>query len=133
LRIAVPIVKDDGLDSEMSGHFGHAEFFLIINLKEKPKDMKIIREENIDDLVLGVSAVKNLTEHACGSLVDLLMSQNVDALLVEGIGGRPFEMFKQNGVKVYAGAFGTLKEVLRDYLNGMLQELETASCEHHNQ
>jgi len=132
LRIAVPIVKDDGLNSEMSGHFGQAEFFLIINLKEKPEGMKIVREENIDDLVLGVSTVKNLTEHACASLVDLLMSHNVDVLLVEGIGGRPFEMFKQNGVKVYTGAFGTLKEVLRDYLNGMLQELETASCGHHN-
>ncbi|HUY01290.1 MAG TPA: NifB/NifX family molybdenum-iron cluster-binding protein [Candidatus Deferrimicrobium sp.] len=132
MRIAVPIVKDDGLNSEMSGHFGQAEFFLIINLKEKPEGMKIVREENIDDLVLGVSTVKNLTEHACASLVDLLMSHNVDVLLVEGIGGRPFEMFKQNGVKVYTGAFGTLKEVLRDYLNGMLQELETASCGHHN-
>lgn len=87
---------------------------------------------NIEKLNLELSVIENFAEHACASLVDLLMSSNIDILLVEGIGGRPFEIFKQNGVKIYTGAFDTIREILRDFLNGMLQELETANCGDHH-
>lgn len=132
LRIGIPIVKDDGLESEISGHFGRAEYFIIVDLK-KLDEKKVIRDDNVGSLVSETSVIRNLMEHACGSLVDLLMNSKVDALIVEGIGGRPFQLFKQNGIKVYAGAFGTIKEVLRDFLNGMLQELQAGSCGHHDQ
>lgn len=122
---------DDGLNSEISGHFGQAEFFAIVEINELQGN-KVVRDEEIPSLVKNVSVIRNLIEHACGSLVDLLMANKIDVLLVEGIGGRPFELFRQNGVRVYAGAFGTLREIIRDYLNGMLQELESASCGHHD-
>lgn len=132
MRIGIPIVKDDGLESEISGHFGRADYFIIVDLKELGAK-KVIREGDIGSLVNETSVIRNLIEHACGSLVDLLMNNKIDVLIVEGIGGRPFELFKQNGIKIYAGAFGTIKEVLRDFLNGMLHELQAGSCGHQDQ
>ena len=132
MRIGIPILKDEGLDSEVSGHFGHAEFFMIVDLKEVQEN-KVVRDADVDSLVNELKVVSNLVEHACASIVDLIMSSNVDMLIVEGIGGRPFQLFKQNGVKIFSGGFGTIKEVIRDYLNGMLHELQAGSCGHSNQ
>jgi len=130
MRIGIPIVKDSGLESELSGHFGRAEFFIVVDLKDKG-EKKVIRDDDIESLVENFSVIRNLTEHACGSLVDVLVSNNVNALIVEGIGGRPFMLFKQSNVKIFAGGVGKIKEVIRDFLNGMLQELQGGSCGDH--
>ncbi|MHA1264057.1 MAG: NifB/NifX family molybdenum-iron cluster-binding protein [Candidatus Helarchaeota archaeon] len=130
MRVGIPIATNQGLESEVSGHFGKAEYFAIVDIK-KPDQKTIVRNELVQSIIEDISILHNLIEHACGSLVDLLMDNRVDVLLVEGIGARPFQLFRQKGVKVYAGAFGTIKEVIRDFLNGMLQELEAASCGHH--
>jgi predicted Fe-Mo cluster-binding NifX family protein len=132
LRIGMPIVKDQGLDSEIEGHFGRAAYFMVVDLKNGKPEKRVIRDEDIKQMDIELTVVRNLAEHACSTIVDLLMSNNIDVLLVEGIGGRPFELFKQNGVGIYAGAFGTVKEIIRDYLNGMLQELQAGSCGSHN-
>ncbi len=131
MRVSIPIMVDNGLNSEISAHFGQSAFFLIIDLDSNKVNKRIYREEDIDELVLSISAERNLAEHACASLADLLTGLNVEILLVEGIGGRPFQLLKENGVKIFAGAYGSIREILRDFLNGMLQELESASCNHH--
>ena len=131
MRVGIPILNDNGLEPEISGHFGQAPFFIIVDLKDK-EEKKVVRDEDIDSVVNNFSVVRNLREHACASVVQLLMSNNIDALIVEGIGGRPFMLFQQNGVRLYTGAFGNLKEVLRDFLNGMLNELQTSSCGSHD-
>lgn len=131
MRVGIPILRENGLDSEISGHFGQAPYFIIVEL-EKREEKGIIRDDDIKSIVIDYSIIRNLAEHACGSLVDLLMSNKVDIVIVEGIGGRPFQLFKQNGVKIFAGAFGTIIEVLRDFLNGLLQELQAGSCGHHD-
>ena len=99
-------------------------------MKEKG-EKSVIRDDDIEGLVENFSVIRNLTEHACGSLVDVIVSNDVNALIVEGIGGRPFMLFKQNSVKIFAGGVGKIKEVLRDFLNGMLQELQGGSCGDH--
>lgn len=43
-RIGIPIIKDDGLDSEISGHFGRAKNFMIVNFKENFNQNKIVRD-----------------------------------------------------------------------------------------
>jgi predicted Fe-Mo cluster-binding NifX family protein len=124
-------MTDKGLESEVSGHFGQAPFFFVVDLKDKG-ERRVVRDGDIHELVNTYSAVRNLREHACASVVELLMSNNVDALVVEGIGGRPFMLLQQKGVKMFTGAFGNIKEVLRDFLNGMLQELQSSSCGQHD-
>ena len=130
MRVGIPIVKDNGLESDISGHFGHAAFFIVVELKDKG-EKRVIRDDDIESLVENFSVIRNLRDHACASVVELLMSSKVNALIVEGIGGRPFMLFQQNGVRLYAGAVGSIKEALRDFLNGMLQELQGGSCGDH--
>jgi predicted Fe-Mo cluster-binding NifX family protein len=132
MRIGIPILEDQGLNSQASGHFGQAPYFMIANINSTPLKKGIIRDQDIDSLDITLSVVPNLKEHECGSIVDLLLKNKVDVLLVEGIGGRPFELLKQYNVKIYTGAFGSVKEIVRDFLNQMLPELQTASCGHHS-
>jgi predicted Fe-Mo cluster-binding NifX family protein len=132
MRIGIPILEDQGLNSQISGHFGQAPYFMIVEVNMNPQKKGVIRDQDIDSLGVALSVIPSLTEHACGSLVDVLLKNKVEILLVEGIGGRPFELFKQNNVKIFTGAFGSVKEIVRDFLNHMLPELQSASCEHHS-
>jgi predicted Fe-Mo cluster-binding NifX family protein len=132
MRIGIPILEDQGLNSQVSGHFGQAPYFMIVDIKSEIPKKGIIRDQDIISQGNDLSVIPNSTEHACGSLVEVLIENKVEILLIEGIGGRPFELLKQNNIKMYTGAFGTVKEVLRDFYNHMLPELQSASCEHHS-
>jgi predicted Fe-Mo cluster-binding NifX family protein len=132
MRIGIPILEDHGLNSQISGHFGQAPYFIIVDINSEISKKGIIRDEDINSLKPSLSVVSNFTEHACESLVDVLLKNKIEILLIEGIGGRPFELLRQNGVRIYTGAFGTVKEILRDFFNHLLQEPQTASCGHHS-
>ena len=132
MRIGIPILKDHGLDSQVSGHFGQAPYFMLVDINFESSKKSIIRDPDINSQGFTLSVIPNLEEHACGSLVEVLVKNKVQVLLLEGIGGRPFELLRQSNVQIYTGAFGSVKEVLRDFLNHMLPELQTASCDHHS-
>ena len=132
MRIGIPILEDQGLNSQVSGHFGQAPYFMIVDIKLEIPKKGIIRDQDIISQGNNLSVIPNSTEHACGSLVEVLIKNKVEVLLIEGIGGRPFELLKQYNVKIYTGAFGSVKEVIRDFFNHMLPELQSASCGHHS-
>jgi predicted Fe-Mo cluster-binding NifX family protein len=128
MRIGIPIIKDKGLDSEVSGHFGQAEYFIIINLKSEIKEQEVMQDIDIESLDLEYFVIQNEGAQACTARVDLLLNNRIDILLVEAIGGKPFEAFKQHGVKIYSGAVGIVKEVLQNYMMGRLEELGEGVC-----
>ena len=130
MKVAIPSIDEKGLESEVCDHFGHSEFFTIIEIeKELPPAGKICKNL-FEDNECKVSVVKNNeTEgHACETPVNLISGQGVNYLLTSGIGGSPFTMFQQIGIKLYTGALGTVREALRDFLCGMLTEMKVASC-----
>lgn len=88
-RIAIPSNGTGGLNSIRSGHFGHCDVFTLIDVENGN-----IKNE---------STVSN-QEHEHGGCmvpVNLLANQNVDAIVVGGIGRRPLEGFAQVGIDVY--------------------------------
>ena len=131
MRIGIPILEDHGLNSQVSGHFGQAPYFMLVDMNLESSKKGIIRDQDINSQGITLSVIPNLAEHACGSLVEVLIKNKVQVLLLEGIGGRPFELLKQYNIKIYTGAFGSVKEILRDFFNHMLPELQSASCGHH--
>ncbi len=88
-RIAVPSNGEGGLDSTRSGHFGHCDVFTLIDVE--------------NGKVTKVSTVKNggHVQGGCMVPVNLLASNNVNALIVGGIGMRPLMGFRQVGIDVY--------------------------------
>jgi len=88
-RIAVPSMGNGGLDGQRSGHFGHCDVFTFIDV--------------VDGQINQVSTLQN-QEHVQGGCmvpVNLLADNNVNALIVGGIGMRPLMGFRQVGISVY--------------------------------
>lgn len=127
MRIAIPIKKDEGLISKVSGHFGQAEYFIIIDLKiaEIPDNLS---SSDADLQNSQYYVVQSQPEQGCTTRVDLLLGNKIDILLVEAIGGKPFALFKRHGVTIYAGAIGTVKVVLNKFLSHELEELKEGLC-----
>jgi predicted Fe-Mo cluster-binding NifX family protein len=88
-RIAVPSMHDGGLEGKRSGHFGHCDTFTLIDVK--------------DGAIEKVSTITNEThvQGGCMVPVNLLASNQVNALIVGGIGMRPLMGFRQVGIDVY--------------------------------
>ncbi len=88
-RIAVPSMLDGGLDGKRAGHFGHCDVFTLIDVK--------------DGAIEKVTTLANEAhvQGGCMVPVNLLASNNVNALIVGGIGMRPLMGFRQVGIDVY--------------------------------
>ena len=90
-RVAVPSELPGGLEAQRSGHFGRCACFTLIDIKDGQID--------------GVEVLTNAphTEGGCMAPVLVLAEHMVDAIVVDGIGGRPLMGFNQVGIVVHAG------------------------------
>lgn len=109
MRVAIPSVGNGGLDGQRAGHFGHCDVFTCIDT------------ENGE--ITSVTTIEN-QEHVQGGCmvpVNLLASNNVNALIVGGIGMRPLMGFRQVGIDVYHDAERIdIRPVVEDLLAGKL-------------
>ena len=119
VRVAVPSEYPGGLTSPRSGHFGRCDCFTIVE---------------IDGDQLGeVTVVQNMphTEGGCMAPVLLLAEHMVDAIVVDGIGGRPLAGFNQVGIAVHAGAGQTVEHSVRAFANNLLPCVDPGNvCQH---
>ncbi len=111
LRLAVPADSDTGLQSTRSGHFGRCNYYTLIDIK--------------DNQIVKITPLKNggHTQGGCFAPVMLLSGNHVTKLVVAGIGGRPLQGFRANGIEVYFGGGNTVEETLNLYLNDQLSPL----------
>lgn len=121
-KIAIPAMSDIGLESEICAHFGSCEYFTIVDLQDKNiKSIKVITNRSPDGV------------HNCAAPAIILKSQDVDTVLVSGIGGRPLMSLAESKIKVFAGVTGNISDAIEDYNNGLLHELSTrgtCNCSH---
>lgn len=112
-RIFFPLLDNNGPDSEISGHFGHAPFFGLYNTKSKKL---IITRNTLSHTDPNKSPVDQIIE-----------AVNPTTVFALGIGGRAIELFNARGVCLKTGDYRTVKEVINN-----LDKLEsqTASCGH---
>lgn len=105
--IAVPSMAPGGLSAQRSGHFGHCDYFTIIEVNDgKVSDTKIV--ENLPH-----------QEGGCLDPVKLLASLGTTEIIVAGMGGRPRAFFEQLGIAVYADQeLPTVGEVVDALLQG---------------
>jgi predicted Fe-Mo cluster-binding NifX family protein len=72
-----------------------------------------------------VDIIRNpLESHGPGDIPNYLAQQNVNILIVRGIGGRAISFFKQLGIQVIRGAYGTVNEILEQFDKQQLQDRE---------
>lgn len=91
MKICFPIDEDIGLESKIYGHFGSAPQFIVVDTETR-----------------AMSTIKNIDQHhahgACQP-IKALGGQNVEAIVVGGIGAGALRGLNQAGLTVYK-AFG---------------------------
>ena len=118
-RLAVPSELPGGLDAARSGHFGRCACFTRVDIVEG-----------------GVGEIEVLenaphTEGGCMAPVLVLAEQNVDAIVVDGIGGRPLMGFHQVGIAVHAGLGADVRSDVDAYIAGGLPVVGfEGACQH---
>ncbi len=93
----------------LSEHFGRAEKFVIYEI------------ENVD---VKDKKIYNSIKHQEGSFPAWAKSQNVDLVILYGVGPRAIEFFNSYGIDVISGVVPQEhSKIIQDYLNGILTPL----------
>lgn len=114
MKLCFPVLKADGLESKVYGHFGSAPAFIVV-------------ETGSDD----VTTINNKDQHhahgACNPL-KALNNQNVDAIVVGGIGAGALSRLNQLGIRVFQAQALTVKENIAMLKSQRLPEFASSHC-----
>ncbi|UCG01898.1 MAG: NifB/NifX family molybdenum-iron cluster-binding protein [Candidatus Heimdallarchaeota archaeon] len=117
MRLCIPSETKDGLESQVGYHFGRVPLYTIY-----------------DDETQDVIIIKNTSTHMGGNKLpaELLYEHNIDVMLCGGLGRRAIQLFEQYGVEVFVGAYGTVKDAIRQFKDKKLQmATDKTACQEH--
>jgi len=117
MKITIPTIDDLGLESQVSGHFGQANFFVTVDTETKD-----------------VEVTTNTGEHHGGGRTpaQIVAEAGGQVVLCGGLGRRAVRVFQEAGVAVFMGAQGTVESALQAYDMGKLEEAtEAGACPGH--
>jgi predicted Fe-Mo cluster-binding NifX family protein len=127
MKIAFPVQTDEGLESQVYGHFGSAPSFVILD------------STSGDFETIGNSDAQH--EHGQCQPMKALAGNAVDAVVVGGIGGGALMGLQAQGVRVFRAVEGSVKENLEFIKSGKLPEFsanmtcaghgDQGGCRHH--
>ena len=116
MRIVIPVLAEGDLNTQLSGHFGRAPYFAVVDIDE-------------DGSVSDQRTIANTSEHfgGVGRPPDRILQLKPDALITYGMGPRALSIFQNARVAVLRTNANTVKEVVTAYNNDELEEL-TEGC-----
>ena len=115
MKISVTAENNNGLESTVAQHFGHAPFFIMVNM------------ENGEVTTAQGIANPFAEAHQPGQIPAFIHEQKANVILSCGMGGRAIDFFGQLGIKAVTGARGTVRQTLENYLGGKLKEAAPCS------
>jgi predicted Fe-Mo cluster-binding NifX family protein len=106
MKICFTSDENKGLESTMSYHFGHCPYFVIVDVEGR--------------VVKNVESIANplADEHNEGDLPNFMKEQGIDVIITGGMGPKAQDFFKDYGITPVIGAYGKVKDVLEEYLQG---------------
>ncbi|HWS24782.1 MAG TPA: NifB/NifX family molybdenum-iron cluster-binding protein [Anaerolineales bacterium] len=108
MRVVVTAENEKGLQSPVSGHFGHAAYFTIIE----------VNEGKIGEV--SVHANPHVENHKPGQVPIYINSLNANVIITGGMGESAAKVFDKVGIEAYTTAFGTVEQAITAYLEGKL-------------
>ncbi|MGC8721132.1 MAG: NifB/NifX family molybdenum-iron cluster-binding protein [Caldisericaceae bacterium] len=118
MRICFTSDEQKGIDSTMSYHFGHCPYFVIVDVE--------------GNVVKNVESIPNTLadEHNAGDLPLFMKERNINVIITGGMGPKAQDFFKDYGITPITGAYGKVKDVLEEYLQGKVSYApnEEACC-----
>ena len=110
MKLCFPVTRDVGLDSPVSSHFGSAPAFVLV-----------------DTASGGSRSVGNARvahEHGACRPLDGLAGEEIDAVVVVGIGSGALEKLRQAGIAVLRAGAPTVRGCLDEVTKGEAPVLE---------
>jgi len=127
MKIAFPVQVDQGLESQVYGHFGSAPSFVILDSTSGEFE------------TIGNSDAHH--EHGQCQPMKALAGNAVDAIVVGGIGGGALMRLQAQGVRVFRAVEGSVQQNLEYMKSGKLPEFSVnmtcaghqgqGGCQHH--
>ena len=112
-KIFFPLIDNNGEDSQISEHFGHAPFFGLYTVSQK---LLTITKNDLDHTNPNQSPIDQIQK-----------AVNPTTIFAKGIGGRAIDLIKEKGLKLKTGNYSTVKEVIDNLDNLSSQD---TSCGH---
>lgn len=135
--ICLPVIRDEGLDSKMSKHFGRAPYHLLVNTQTGETELLMKLPTGKDSTQCdgegqgvgeGLGASSGHGHGKCQP-VQPLLERRVGAVLCQGFGRGAYEKMKRHGISVWLTKANTAKEALQEWREGkLLPMLETQLC-----
>ena len=119
MKIAFPVLKNNGIDSAVHNHFGSAPFFIFVDL-------------DTDTVEVFDNPDQDHQHGACNPMT-ALGGRRVDGVVVGGIGGGALKKLNSDGITVYRAVEGTVNENVSLIRSGNLPVFTPdQTCGHHH-
>ncbi|MBU1355515.1 MAG: NifB/NifX family molybdenum-iron cluster-binding protein [Candidatus Edwardsbacteria bacterium] len=119
MKLCIPTSDDLGLKSAISGHFGGAPFFLIVDTETG-----------------SLQSVKNQNEHHSHGMCQPLKSlagHEIDAVVCAGIGAGALNKLNASGIKILKATGKTVEQLVAAFKNNSLPEFSAITvCTTHD-
>jgi len=96
MKVCFPVLVDQGLESQVFGHFGSAPGFVVVDM--------------ITNEITAINNSDQIHEHGACNPVAGLGGHQVDAIVVGGIGGGALHKLNASGLRVFQAREGTIAE-----------------------
>jgi predicted Fe-Mo cluster-binding NifX family protein len=110
MLIAVSAETDADLDAPVAGHFGHAPYFILVEVTAENRQIGAARS----------IANPHYPNHEPGAVPAFIHSQGVQVMLTGGMGARATGFFQQYGIQPVTGAKGTVRQAVDAFMQGQV-------------
>lgn len=115
MKIAVPTTQNNQVDS----HFGHCEFFTVFTIGAN----RNIENSEIIESPQGCGCKSNIA--------GTLSQMGVTIMLAGNMGGGAVNILKNNGIEVFRGNSGDIKQLVEKFIKGEVAD-SGETCSHHD-
>jgi len=109
-RIAIAAEDGQGLEANVSAHFGRCPYYTMIEVESGTVVLSYKVENPFYD-----------THGQPGQVPDFIRDQGAHVIIAGGMGQRAVEFFSEFSIEVVTGAQGQIKNVIEAYLEGTLK------------
>jgi predicted Fe-Mo cluster-binding NifX family protein len=96
MKVCFPVVENQGLESQVFGHFGSAPGFVIVDI--------------VTNEITAINNKDQVHQHGACNPAAGLSGYQVDAVVVGGIGGGALNKLNNAGMRVFQGREGSVAE-----------------------
>ena len=114
MNLCIPVTADRGLESPVSGHFGSAPLYLLVDSETRATRT--------------LSNARAVHEHGACRPLDALAGERIDAFLVGGIGAGAIMKLQSAGIRVFRATAPTASACLDAFLRNELEEMDPAGA-----